>query len=455
MDYEVMIIGGGPAGYTAAIRASQLGGKVALVEPGPLGGTCLNWGCIPTKVYAHASELIDEIKSSDKFGIRAQYEVETDVLRAKKESVVKALVRGVGYLMKYNRIEVIQDTAEFVDTNTLKLTSGKHYTAKKIIIATGSKIFVPPIPGADASRVMDSQQALEMESIPESIAIIGGGVIGLEFASIYASLGSKVTVIEMLSELLPMLDRDVVKELMKGLKEKKIQVVTGSQVTAIKETDAGLSIVYQKEGIEEMVQCEKALMAVGRTPNVNGIESLNLEMSGKGIQVNEHMQTSQPDIYAIGDVTGGIQLAHYAAEQGIVAAHHAMGQEKGRDLSMVPSAIYMNPEVAWVGLNETQAKEQFGKVKTAVFPFAASGRAKTMGEKTGLVKVVTGGDYDQLLGMQMVGKNASELIQQGVLAIHNQLTIHEVIDTIHGHPTISEGIKEACEKIAGFPINMV
>ncbi|AAM24875.1 MAG: Dihydrolipoyl dehydrogenase [Caldanaerobacter subterraneus] len=449
MNYDVIVVGGGPGGYTAAIRLSELGKKVALIEEDSLGGTCLNRGCIPTKVYAHAAELVTRIKEAKDFGITAEYTLDIAKLRQKKERVVKRLVGGVGYLMNLHHIDVINGKGTFIDKNTVEVNGAK-YTAENFIIATGSKVFLPPIEGIDLEGVMTSDKALELEKIPEKIVIIGAGIIGLEFANIYASLGSKVIMIEMLPQLLPMLDRDVVGVMEKALKKQKIELHLNSKVEKI---ERGLRVIYTENGNQESVECDAVLVAVGRVPNVNGVDALNLEMNGRGIKVDSHMRTSIENIYAIGDVTGGIQLAHVASYQGIVAAHNIAGEEKEADLTAVPNCLYTNPEVAWVGLNESQAREKYGEVKIGTFPYTALGRAMTMGESDGFVKIIAEGKYGRVVGMEIIGAGATEIIHEGVLAIKEEFTLEELADSIHAHPTLSESIKEAAEDALGMPIN--
>lgn len=449
MNYDVIVVGGGPGGYTAAIRLSELGKKVALIEEDSLGGTCLNRGCIPTKVYAHAAELVSSIKEAKDFGITAEYTLDIAKLRQKKERVVKRLVGGVGYLMNLHHIDVINGKGTFIDKNTVEVNGAK-YTAENFIIATGSKVFLPPIEGIDLEGVMTSDKALELEKIPEKIVIIGAGIIGLEFANIYASLGSKVIMIEMLPQLLPMLDRDVVGVMEKALRKQKIELHLNSKVEKI---ERGLRVIYTENGNQESVECDAVLVAVGRVPNVNGVDALNLEMNGRGIKVDSHMRTSIENIYAIGDVTASLQLAHVASYQGIVAAHNIAGEEKEADLTAVPNCLYTNPEVAWVGLNESQAREKYGEVKIGTFPYTALGRAMTMGESDGFVKIIAEGRYGRVVGMEIIGAGATEIIHEGVLAIKEEFTLEELADSIHAHPTLSESIKEAAEDALGMPIN--
>lgn len=449
MDYNIIVVGGGPGGYTAAIRASELGAKVAIVEESSLGGTCLNKGCIPTKVYAHASEIIKEIKNAHDFGISTTYNLDIGKLRTKKDTVVKRLVGGVNYLMKAHNIDVINGRADFININTIQVKE-KKYTADKFIIATGSKVFIPPIKGIELPGVITSDKALELNKIPEKIVIIGAGIIGLEFANIYNSLGSHVTIIEMMPELLPMIDRDIVEIMQRSLKSKKIELHLDSKVEMIQ---PGLKVIFSKDGTTNLIECDTVLVAVGRIANINGIDALNVQMDKKGIKVNNHMKSSIDNIYAIGDVTGGIQLAHVAAYQGIIAAHNAMGEKLESNLDVVPNCVYTDPEIAWVGLNETQAREKYGDIKIGTLPYSVSGRAMTMGEDTGLIKIIAEAKYNQIVGAEIIGRDATEIIHEAVLAIKEEFTAEEFEDIIHAHPTLSEGIKEACEDILGMPIN--
>ncbi|MCR4429961.1 MAG: dihydrolipoyl dehydrogenase [Tepidanaerobacteraceae bacterium] len=444
-DYDVAVIGGGPGGYVAAIKASRLGAKTAVVEEQALGGTCLNRGCIPTKVYAHAAVLINEIENAKDFGIDAEYRLGIDRLRKKKENVVERLKNGVSFLMKAHNIDVIRGKASFIDEKTAE-ADGRRFTADKFIIATGSKTFVPPIPGADLPQVMTSERALEMEKTPESLVIIGAGVIGLEFACIYSALGSRVRIIEMLPELLPMLDGDIAGILKRSLERKGVELYLDSRVEKIEE---GLKVVFSSGGKVMEADCDQVLVAAGRVANINGVEALRLNIDKKGIKVDDFMKTNIDNIYAVGDVTGGIQLAHAASYQGVIAAMNALGQRKPADLKSVPSCIYTEPEVALVGMSEKQARMKYGDIKVGTYPYSASGRALTTGDDTGLVKVIAEPKYKQILGMQIIGRCATEMIHEGALSIKNEFTLEEITETIHAHPTFSESIKDACEKITG------
>lgn len=447
--YDLIVIGGGPGGYSAAIRASQYGLKVALAEQNKLGGTCINAGCIPTKVYAHAASLINEIKGSSEFGINAKYNLDLDQLRNKKNSVIKSLASGISYLMEKNKIDIINGRAEFLDENTV-IVGGSRYNSKNFIIATGSEPFIPAIEGINNNGVIISDEALEMKSIPKSILIVGAGIIGLEFANIYNALGSEVTIIEMLPDLLPMVDRDVAEVYCEILKSRNIKLFLNSKVEKI---EKGLEVTISGYNEKQIMKCETALVAVGRKANINGVSALNLEIDKKGIKVNSRMQTSIDNIYCIGDVNGISQLAHVASYQGDVAVKNIVGEYNEAEYNVIPGCIYTDPEISFVGLNETEARKKYADTKIGTYPYSYSGRAQTMGANEGLIKVICEGNYDRIVGVQIIGKDASELIHEGSLAIKYELSVHELIESIHAHPTLSEMFKEACEDVLGISIN--
>lgn len=449
MSYDLIVIGGGPGGYISAIKASQKGLNVAIIEKDALGGTCANVGCIPTKVYAHAASIINEIKKANAFGITAEYNVNLDLLRAKKESVVKRLTAGIQYLLTKNKVTVIKGEAKFLDNHTIQVND-QAYRASNFIIASGSKLLIPPIKGIDLPGVLTTNEALDMERIPEKILIIGAGIVGLEFCNIYQALGSEVILVDILPDLLPMLDRDIASVAEKVLVSKNIQVLLNHKV---EEIEAGLYVRVEKDGNRNILGCDTVLLAAGRSANVNGIEALNLQMWAKGIKVNQQMKTSIDNIYCVGDVNGLSQLAHVAAYQGEIAVENILGENVEADLNTVPNCIYTDPEIAWVGLSEIQARESYGNIVVGSFPYLASGRAQTMSEDYGLVKVITEAKYKRLLGMEIIGPYASELIQQGVLAIRYEFSVQEIISSIFAHPTLSECIKEACDDVMGLSVH--
>ena len=448
MDYDVIVIGSGPGGYTAAIRASQLNLKVAIVEERDLGGTCLNRGCIPTKVMCHAANQMDSFKKSSVFGFEVNYNFNFSKLMDFKNKTVRKLSKGVETLLKSNNVTIYSGKSEFLDKNTIKINEEK-LTSKFFIIATGASPVSLNIKGLSNEFVLDSEALLNSEHLPKNIIIIGAGIIGLEFASIFNELGSKVTVVELLEEFMPFIDKDISNILYKSMKNKGIAFYLNSKVDEIKEKTA--TIISNGEKIE--VEFDKILMAVGRKPNYSGLEKLATLFENGKIPVNEKMQTKIDNIYAVGDVVGPYQLAHVASYQGIVAATNIAGINKKASYKAVPSCVYTNPEVVWVGLTESQAKEKNGNVKVGTFPYFILPRAALEGEREGLIKVIADDRYKEILGVEIVGKNATELIHEAVVAIMAEYTVDAFVEIIHAHPTLSEGIKEAAEDLLGFPIN--
>ena len=448
MDYDVIVIGSGPGGYTAAIRASQLNLKVAVVEERDFGGTCLNRGCIPTKVMCHAANQIDSFKKSSAFGFEVNYNLNFSKLMDFKNKTVRKLSKGVETLLKSNNVAIYRGKSEFLDKNTININEEK-LTSKFFIIATGASPVSLNIKGSSNESVLDSEALLNSEGLPKNIIIIGAGIIGLEFASIFNELGSKVTVVELLEEFMPFIDKDISDVLYKSMKNKGIAFYLNSKVDEIKGKAA--TIISNGEKIE--IEFDKILMAVGRKPNYSGLEKLATLFENGKITVNEKMQTKINNIYAVGDVVGPYQLAHVASYQGIVAATNIAGINKKASYKAVPSCVYTNPEIAWVGLTESQAKEEYGKVQVGTFPYFILPRAALEGEREGLIKVIVDDRYKEILGVEIVGKNATELIHEAVVAIMAEYTADAFVEIIHAHPTLSEGIKEAAEDLLGFPIN--
>jgi dihydrolipoamide dehydrogenase len=457
MNYQVVVLGGGPGGYVAAIRAAQCGLKVALVEKDFLGGTCLNRGCIPTKALLRSAEVYETIKKAAEFGIAAS-SVTIDIKKvfARKDRIIKQLVGGIKGLIQANKIDLYTGTGKVINPHELEISQKegmKKITTEKLILATGSKPIVPPIPGADSPGVITSNEALDLGDVPQSMVIIGGGVIGLEFAYLMQTFGCKVTVIEMLPQILPMADQEVVKVLVGSLKNIGVTFFTNAKVSKISKNEAGLSVEYQYENATHIAEGEKVLVATGRAANLEGIESLNLK-GKKGIEVNDKMETSIAGVYAIGDIVdGGIQLAHVASAQGIAAAENAAAMNSHYSCNAVPSCIYTIPEVAWVGMSEKEAKEKYTDVKVGKFPFQASGKAMTYGETEGFVKVISEGKYGELVGLHIVGPHATDLISEGVLAKTMEATMEELAHAIHPHPTLSETIMEAAHVAMGQGIH--
>jgi dihydrolipoamide dehydrogenase len=458
MNYQVAVLGGGPGGYVAAIRAAQCGLKVALIEQDALGGTCLNRGCIPTKALLRSAEVYETINKAKEFGIASSpASIDAKRIFARKDGIVKQLVNGVRGLMQANKIDLYIGTGKVINPHELEIREKlalKTITTEKLIIATGSKPFVPPIPGFDIPGVITSDEALDLGEIPESMIIIGGGVIGLEFAYLMQTFGCRVTIIEMLSAILPMADKEVVEVLVSSLKKMGVAFFTNAKVSKILKGEAGLVVEYQVENAIHSVQGEKVLVATGRAANVAGIESLGLHEK-KGIPVNEQMETNISGVYAIGDVVGGIQLAHVASAQGIVAAENAAGISSHYSGDAVPSCIYTGPEVAWLGISEATAKEKYTNIKVGKFPFQASSKAMVYGETKGFVKIICEAQYGEIVGVHIVGPHATDLISEGVLAKSMEATMEELAHVIHPHPTLSEAIMEAAHVAMGKGIHFM
>ncbi len=459
-EKEIVIIGGGPGGYVAAIQAARLGGKVTLIEKEELGGTCLNWGCIPTKALIRGVEILDTVEGGKDFGILAGgVTVDFAKLSARKDRAVKTLVSGVAGLMKSNGIEVIKGRGKLVSPQKVQVENGSQSTtlqARKVILATGSSSAQIPIPGSQLPGVIDSKGALQLTRVPASMAIIGAGPIGLEFAAIFAALGSKVTVLELLPQILPTEDGEVAAALDKSLKRYKIQTYTGTQVKEFSESAGQFKVKAVTAEGEKNFDAETILMAVGRRPNLEGLglEEAGVRYSKKGIEVNPKMETNVPGIYAIGDVTGQWLLAHFAFAQGEVAAANAVGRDVKIDPRVVPRCVYTLPEVASVGLSEKEAKEKGYEIKLGRFPFAANGKAAILGERTGFVKIVADAKYGEVLGVSIFGPHATDLIGEAVLAMRLEATAEDIAQAIHPHPTLTEAMKEAALDADGMALHI-
>ncbi|MDI6754958.1 MAG: dihydrolipoyl dehydrogenase [Thermodesulfobacteriota bacterium] len=461
-ERDIVIIGGGPGGYVSAIRAAQLGGKVTLIEQNELGGTCLNRGCIPTKVLLRGVELLELLEGSKDFGIHVGG-VSVDFLRlmARKDRSVKTLVAGVYGLMKANGIEVIKGQAQLLSPREIEVLDeqGRKFAfqARKIILATGSISADLPVPGTALSGVIDSNGALQLTQVPESMVVIGAGPIGLEFGTIFAALGGKVTILEMMPQILPSEDLEVASALEKTLRRFKIQTLTNCRVKGISEGTDGKRKVVATIGEEEKVfEAQYILMAAGRRANLKGLGLLEagVRFDKKGIEVNERMETSAPGLYAIGDVTGKWLLAHFAMAQGVVAAENALGHEARLDSRVVPRCVYTLPEVAAVGLTEKEAKDAGYDLKVGRFPFAGNGKATIIGERNGFVKIVAEAKYDEILGVHIFGPHATDLIGEAVLAMRLEGTAADIARAIHPHPTLTEALMEAALDVNGMAVHV-
>jgi len=458
MHYDIAIIGGGPGGYVAAIYAGKKKVKVALIEKGELGGTCLNRGCIPTKTLIHSANLFQAIMSAKEFGITIDnVNFEWNLLQKKTSRVVKTLTSGIQNLLSANKVTVIQGFAKLSDKNTIHISSStgqSTITADNIILATGSVPTLVSIPGHNLQNVITSDQALFLEQIPSSMLIIGGGVIGLEIGYIYKTFGTKVTIVEMLPEILPRQDEEVSKELRKHLERQGIKIYTNSTVRDIKEQDGILQTTFDTREGTKTIDSEKVLMATGRAPVVDAFRDLGLIIEKTGVAVDEYLKTSIDNIYAVGDVTGKSMLAHVASHQGITAVKNILGEKQKIDYKAIPSCIYTNPEVASVGMTEQEARRIFkDNVKVGRFPYAASGKAMTLGERTGFVKIIAESKYNEILGVHIIGPSATELAAEACLAIKLECTAEELTNTIHAHPTLSEAVMEAAFDLLAEPIH--
>lgn len=440
MTYDIIIIGAGPGGYEMAAEAAHRGHKVAIVERDSLGGTCLNRGCIPTKALCRNAEVINTIKEAEAFGISIDgYHLHYATAVERKNAVVNQLRDGITTLLSSPLISVMQGEAKLVDAHTVSV-DGVNVEASHIVIATGSAPKALPIDGAELA--MTSDDILSATTLPKSLCVIGGGVIGMEFAGIFGSFGVEVSVVEYCKEILPPFDKDVAKRLRTTMGKRGIDIKVGAEVKSIAKTEKGYSVLFEAKGKEQTIECEAVLMAVGRKPVVpDGTEALGIETDRRGIVVNENMQTSVPGIYAIGDVNGRCMLAHAATAHGMRALNAIEGNTPDRiKLHIVPSAVFTSPEMAMVGLTEEQCKARSLCYTAKKGFFRANGKALAMGETEGLVKMIIDNDTRQILGCHICGPHAADLIQEVVMAMNAGATIDTLTASIHGHPTLGEAI---------------
>lgn len=453
-DYEIAVIGGGPGGYVAAIKAAQMGKKTVIIEKEHFGGTCLNVGCIPTKALLRSAEALKEVKESDKFGVisvdTSSAALDLAKVQERKKSVISQLVGGVQGLVKGNGATIEKGEGKLIDSHTIE-ANGKKLTAENIIIATGSQAKSLPIDISPKANVLTSKEMLDIDHAPESMVVIGGGVIGVEFAYFLATIGVQVTIVEFLDRILPMVDEELTTQVTGHLKDMGIEIYTSAKVTAI--TDK--AVTFEKDGKESSVECEQVLMAVGRGPSLEGIdtEALGIKTERGAIVTDKTLKTSVPNIYAIGDVNGKAMLAHTASMEGIVAVETICGKKAEMDYDKIPSAIYIQPEIASVGLTEKQAAEKYGKVNVGKFPLMANGKAKVAGEERGLVKVICEPKYGEIVGVHMYCIHATDMIAEAVTAMKLESTAEEVAMAIHPHPTVSEVMHEAMHAVGGRAIH--
>lgn len=456
MNMKIIIIGAGPGGYETALLAAKRGVEVVLVEAGHVGGTCLNEGCIPTKAFCKNAEVLDGLREAETFGVTGlTYGFDFKAVAARKNTVVEQLRGGVEGLLGHKLITLVRGKASFKDAHTITV-EGQDYVGDYIIIATGSVSASLPIPGADLPGILTSREILDLEEVPQSLCVIGGGVIGLEFASVFRSFGSDVTVLEYFKEILPRFDSDLSKRLKQSLGKRGIEISTQTQVTAIEECEGKYKVSFTRKGKEESVVADKVLMAVGRKANIASLNlaDVGIEYTPRGIVVDDKtMQTNIPHIYAVGDINGKMMLAHAATFQGIVALDHIMGVENGIDLSVMPAAVFTSPEAASVGMTEEDCKAAGVPVKCLKSFFRANGKAVTMGETDGFCKVIVaaepkdGGEtpYEpgRILGCHLYGPHASDIVQEACALITQKATLAQFENIIHTHPTLTEVLQNA------------
>ena len=458
-EYDVVVVGAGPGGYVAAIRAGQLGLKTAIVEREALGGVCLNWGCIPSKALLKNAEVVSYFHRAEEFGLSfdnftADYAAAVD--RSRK--VVDRNVRGVAYLLRKNKVDHITGEGRLTARGTVTVApDGITLNAKNVILATGSSPrSVPSLP-IDGDKVISSRESIVLKDLPASLVIVGAGAIGVEFAYLYHTYGVEVTLVELLPRLVPTEDAEISQQLERSFSRSGINIMTGAGVTGLEPSGDGLSVKVEKDGVEQSIACDKVLVAIGVQPNSDGLglEELGIETSRGNIQVDDNMATNVPGVFAVGDVTGKMALAHVATAQGVAAAEHIAGREtQSLDYSLMPRATYCQPQIASFGLSEEEAQEQGYDVKVGKFNVQANGKALAMGETEGMVKLVVDAKYGELLGGHMIGPEVTELLGELALTKLLEGTSLEMGWAVHPHPTISEMLKEAALDAQGRALHM-
>ena len=464
-DADLIVIGAGPGGYYAAIRAAQYGAKVICVEKEYLGGTCLNWGCVPSKAMIASVEMLHKAKKAENFGLKKleNVEMDFDAFMKRKEKIVLAERGGVGYLFKKNKITHVEGFAKFIDAHTIEVTKdGKTSTlrAKNFILAMGAKAIMLPVPGlvgGRAENVWTSDDAVTAPFIPKRMVILGGGAVGSEFGYVFNGLGSDVTIVELMPNLVPLMDKDLGMELGKLLTKQGIKVKTESTIDKVERNGEGWNVTIKKGDAVEVVETDVILLGVGRKANVEGmgLEEIGIKLHKKGVEVlDDTLQTHVPNVYAIGDVTGRIQLAHVAEHEGLVAVSNILkGTTKKVDYRYVPNAVYTSPEVASVGLTEKEAVEQGYDVVIGRSKFAIFAKAMASNETDGFVKVIADKKYGEILGVHMIGGHVTDLIHEAVVALKLEATLESIADCIHAHPTMAEAVIEAFEDALGHAIH--
>lgn len=461
IETDTLVVGAGPGGYVAAIRAAQLGQKVTIVEKATLGGVCLNVGCIPSKALISAGHRFENAKHSEDMGIKAE-NVTLDFSKVQefKAGVVKKLTGGVEGLLKGNKIDIVRGEAYFVDANTIRVmdeSSAQTYTFKNAIIATGSRpIEIPAF--KYTKRVLDSTGALNLQELPESIVVIGGGYIGTELGGAYASFGTKVTILEGADEILNGFEKQMSSLVSRNLKKKGAEIITKALAKGVEETETGVTVTYEAKGEEQKIEADYVFVMVGRKPNTDelGLEQVGVEMTDRGvIKIDKQCRTNVSNIYAIGDVVEGPPLAHKASYEGKIAAEAIAGHPSEIDYLAIPAVVFSDPELASVGYSEKQAKDEGLDINASKFPFAANGRALSLNQTDGFLKLITRKEDGIVIGAQIAGPNASDMIAELGLAIEAGMTAEDLAMTIHAHPTLGEITMEAAEVALGNPIHIV
>lgn len=457
-EYDIAVLGGGPGGYVAAIKATQMGAKTVVIEKDAIGGVCLNWGCIPTKTLLKSAKLYKDILGAESYGIdigdKSAISVNWNKMQKRKDDVVKRLTGGVKVLLSKNGVDVINGFGEIVDKNTLKV-NGEIIKTKELIIATGASPRIPKIEGIKKSinngYVMMSNGILELKEIPKKLIIIGGGVIGCEFAVLYNSLGTKVTIVQRSNRILGNIDKEVREAMARIMEKSGIEILYN---VSVEKFDNNKMISVKANGERMIIEGDKILISMGNTPNVKGLEKLGLKINQNGIETNDKLETNIKGVYAIGDVNGRYMLAHVASAEGITAVENIMGKEARIDYDRVPACIYGFPEVGTVGLTEEQAKDRGHKVVVSTFPLSANGKALAEGESTGFIKIVADEQYGEVLGVHIIASHATDMIAEAVTTMELEGTIHELAKAIHPHPTLSEIVMEAAHGAIDKPIHI-
>jgi dihydrolipoamide dehydrogenase len=462
MNYDIIVIGSGPGGYVAAIRASQLGFKTAVIEKESLGGICLNWGCIPTKALLKSAQVFEYLNHAEEYGIKVNGgEADFNAIVKRSRGVADGMSKGIQFLMKKNKIDVIMGTAKIKKGGKVevKATDGstKEYTAKHTILATGARSRELPNLKQDGKKIIGYRQAMNLDKQPASIVVVGSGAIGVEFAYFYNAIGTKVTIVEYVDRIVPVEDEEVSKQLERSLKKAGINILTGAEVQSVNTSGKNCAVQIKTAKGTETIEAEVVLSAVGIAPNIEnlGLEEVGVKVDKGRVAVNEYYQTSVPGVYAIGDIVPGQALAHVASAEGILCVEKIKGLHvEPIDYNNIPGCTYCSPEIASVGYTEKAAKDAGYEIKVGKFPFSASGKASAAGAKDGFVKVIFDAKYGELLGAHMIGANVTEMIAEIVLARKLETTGHEIIKAIHPHPTMSEAVMEAAADAYGEVIHL-